>query len=423
MNTGRVSGTDWDEALGVHNLFTKVIDSLIKNYREITPVEVIEFILKHPSGTECDGMATVYATAGEKGKYSIRTQYVDGELTHNTDLKTMLTGSGGFIAEGTTLVEPKLFPDITELITKDDIKVVPWLGKMGTALVIPTISVSGEPATTMLFACEKDGFDGKAVKHNIFITYSITIMILSWLHRMDSVKAWAELDKELENVGKVQKGLLPKSAPQSGSLEWATHYSTSTRAGGDYYDFFELPDDRTGAIIADVSGHGSPAAVMMAMMRLLLHTYSGGVDKPEEVLLNLNKLLTGNMLPGQFITAFFCVLDSVNDRGKTKICYSNAGHHPPYLYSAASGKVTQLEFKGGLPLAITPQATFCLSEAELSSGDALFFYTDGVTEAMNDKKEMYGDDRIKDVLGRMAKKGVEAVKEELLKDLDIFCNG
>jgi sigma-B regulation protein RsbU (phosphoserine phosphatase) len=251
---------------------------------------------------------------------------------------------------------------------------------------------------------------------NLYLTYATTHIILSWILRMESIKAWEALDEELRSVGKVQQALLPTSLPRSDAFKWAVNYTTSTHASGDYFDFFELPGEKTGVMIADVSGHGSPAAIVMAMIRLLLHTYPSDVSPPAEVLKNTNRLLAGNILPGHFVTAFYGILDPV----EYTLTYSNAGHCHPLLYRASTGEVEKLKTRGGLPLGVTTRGVFDEVTVKLGKGDSLVLYTDGLREAVNANNDMYGDERVSKLLKRSQGKSADDIRDAVIGDLTAY---
>jgi len=127
--------------------------------------------------------------------------------------------------------------------------------------------------------------------------------------RADLARSWHRLDRELTVVGDLQRAMLPAAPPHVSGFHFATWYAPSTRAGGDYFDFFPLDGGRLGILIADVSGHGAPAAVVMAILRVLFHTAPGRLDDPSRVLAEANRRLAANIPPGQFVTACYAVLD------------------------------------------------------------------------------------------------------------------
>jgi len=324
IKTNNISQSDWQDVLGVNSLFAKINDSVINRYKTTNPRDVLNLIFDE-HGIRCDAAVTIYPNPQSDSEYFLRMQHFGKETVYNTDLHAMPRGEGGFLKNASTFDEPRLYADFSGEITGADVTMVPWIEGMRTALVVPTISVSGERATSVLFAAGVDAFTPEVVKSNIILTYTMTNIFLSWLLRLETDSVRDELDEELASVGRIQREFLPKGLPDTEHFQWGIYYSTSTCAGGDYYDFFPLPGGRTGVIIADVSGHGSPAAIVMAMTRLLLHTYPGDISPPDAVLKNLNGLLEGNLLLGQFVTAFYCILDPA----AMTLEYSNAGHCYP----------------------------------------------------------------------------------------------
>lgn len=210
--------------------------------------------------------------------------------------------------------------------------------------------------------------------------------------------ALAKLDDELQVVGEIQRSLLPGELPAMPGIELAAHYLTSARAGGDYYDFFPLDGGAWGMFIADVSGHGTPAAVLMAITHAIAHAQPGTHTPPEALLRYLNDRLAHSYTRnGTFVTAFYAVLDPAT----RTLSYSRAGHNPPRL--VRGGEVLSLDDRGGLPLGIDERQKYGESTLTLQSGDLLLLYTDGITEAMapqnaSGSRELFGVERLDQLL-------------------------
>ncbi len=184
------------------------------------------------------------------------------------------------------------------------------------------------------------------------------------------------LDRELQVVGAIQRSLLPSELPAIRGFKLAAQYETSARAGGDYYDFFPLADGHWGIFIGDVSGHGTPAAVLMAITHAIAHAQPGTHTPPAALLRYLNhQLSTAYTREGTFVTAFYAVLDPE----RRILTYSRAGHNPPRL--ARGEEVIPLNGIGSLPLGIEDGQTYDEATIELASGDLLLLFTDGVVEA------------------------------------------
>jgi sigma-B regulation protein RsbU (phosphoserine phosphatase) len=170
--------------------------------------------------------------------------------------------------------------------------------------------------------------------------------------------------------------LVPSELPQIAGFELSAHYETSARAGGDYYDFFPLADGRWGMFIGDVSGHGTPAAVLMAITHAIAHSQPGTHTPPAALLAYLNnQLATAYTRDGTFVTAFYAVLDP----HRRTLTYSRAGHNPPRLVRRE--QVHSLDQTGSLPLGISTGQVYEEATIPLEPGDLLLLFTDGVTEA------------------------------------------
>lgn len=229
--------------------------------------------------------------------------------------------------------------------------------------------------------------------------------------------AMTELDRELQVVGDIQRSLLPARLPRIAGFELSAHYVTSARAGGDYYDFFPLPQDRWGLFIADVSGHGTPAAVLMAITHALAHAQPGTHTPPSALLSYLNnQLARAYTRDGTFVTAFYAVLDPA---GRT-LTYSAGGHNPPRLVRRQH--VLSLDDAGALPLGIIADERYDEAVMALESGDLLLLYTDGITEARppgagRPADELFGVKRLDQILlgctGRPAEECVARIREEV----------
>jgi sigma-B regulation protein RsbU (phosphoserine phosphatase) len=210
--------------------------------------------------------------------------------------------------------------------------------------------------------------------------------------------ALESLDRELKVVGEIQKSLLPRELPAIEGFELAAYYQTSQRAGGDYYDFFPLHDEGWGIFIADVSGHGTPAAVLMAITHAIAHAQPGTHAPPATLIEYLNEQLARSYTrSGTFITSFYAVLDPK----QRTLTYSRAGHNPPRLVRGR--RVMSLDEASGLPLGILVEQWYDQATVQLERGDLLLFYTDGITEAAPpargaESRELFGVNRLDDLL-------------------------
>jgi len=204
-------------------------------------------------------------------------------------------------------------------------------------------------------------------------------------------KAQAQLKAELEVARALQLAILPSAFPKRSGCEAAARMIPATTMGGDFYDYIELPDGEIGLVIADVSGHGVPAAFFMAVARTNLHELAAHHLDPGECLAQTNDALCAQNPLDLFVTVFYCVLDPKSG----VLRYANGGHNPPYIRRAA-GPVETLRGAGGLVLGAMSGGRYPTHTVQLLSGDRLVLFTDGVTEAFNSADELYGAQRLAD---------------------------
>jgi sigma-B regulation protein RsbU (phosphoserine phosphatase) len=204
-------------------------------------------------------------------------------------------------------------------------------------------------------------------------------------------KAQAQLKAELEVARSLQLAILPGAFPVRSGCQGAARMIPATTMGGDFYDYIELPDARIGLVIADVSGHGVPAAFFMAVARTNLRELAVRHVDPGECLAQTNDALCAQNPLDLFVTVFYCILDP-----KTGVLhYANGGHNLPYVRRAA-GPVESLDGAAGLVLGAMPRVGYPTHTLQLLRGDRLVLYTDGVTEAFNPSHEFYGAHRLVD---------------------------
>lgn len=231
--------------------------------------------------------------------------------------------------------------------------------------------------------------------------------------------ALESLDSELKIVGEIQRTLLPDTLPEMAGFEFAADYQTSARAGGDYYDFFPLDNENLGLFIADVSGHGTPAAVLMAITHALAHSKPDTHTPPGQLLAHLNHKLTKSYLrEGMFVTAFYAALDPAT----RQFTYARAGHNPPRL--VRDDKVISLDAIGSLPMGVMEDETFEDATITLQPGDLLLFYTDGITEAMSPqtlgRRELFGQGRLDEVLLQSRCESAQACIDRVKNAIDHY---
>jgi sigma-B regulation protein RsbU (phosphoserine phosphatase) len=224
------------------------------------------------------------------------------------------------------------------------------------------------------------------------------------------------LEGELAIAHQIQARLLPSEAPATPRTELAGLSIPAREVGGDYYDFIPLDGERIGLIVADVSGKGVPAALLMSSFRASILSQDLS-DGPAEILGRLNNFLYRSVEPGRFVTAFFAIFETQTGR----LVYSNAGHNPPYLIGTDSS--VRLLREGGLVLGLFGESRYEQAVVQFQEGDTLSLLTDGVTEAQSPEDELWGEDRFLELLQANIKAPCRRIVAETLKAIREFAGG
>lgn len=227
------------------------------------------------------------------------------------------------------------------------------------------------------------------------------------------------LVSELEVAGRVLQGLLPHHLPRLEGLEAAAVYEPCSSVGGDYYDFVPLGEDRWGIAVGDVAGKGIPAALLVAALRASIFSLAHSSLALRAILARTNRLLYESVGETRYATLFYGVLDVPLRR----IVYINAGHPPPILVRA-DGAVEMIH-AGGLPLGLFPSPRYFEQDLQLGAGDLLALYTDGITESADRSGDLFGRERLADLLRRERDRGAPAaeISDLILKTARRFHGG
>lgn len=235
------------------------------------------------------------------------------------------------------------------------------------------------------------------------------------------------LDHELGLASSIQKLLLPQYIPQAHSLDISTIYHPAQKIGGDLYDVFDLGGGRTAAIVADVSGHGISAALLMAICRTNFQHVARNAVSASDLLCGLNRAMTHSFKRGMFITIACAFIDTQ----RNTLTIARAGHERPFLISnhlidKGKWEIEQLDSKG-LAIGISKPEIFDAAITEISRtftrGDVLFFYTDGLTEALDAHGEEFGAARLEAVLKASHNRSAEEINAALVRELKAFTGG
>lgn len=232
-------------------------------------------------------------------------------------------------------------------------------------------------------------------------------------------KAMERINRELKVTSEIQRALLPQKLPEIPGYEFGAYYRPSTECSGDYYDLIELGDQKFGMVMADVSGHGTPAMVAMALGRSLVHQLTLQARSPAELLGLTNKLMFHHLPTSQYMTMFYGICDP-----KTGVIqYSSAGHNPPLLIRA-DGRAEFLTGCEGFPIKlISPDADYDDHEIQLQPGDKLLLYTDGIPEARNAAGELFESDRFTRAAEKAGAFGAEEALESIIDTLAEYTDG
>lgn len=331
--------------------------------------------------------------------YSVSAKQMEHEVSCDMSmaaLEHLPICEGGVIPHLLRAGRPRMVVDLDlsgDLVLRD-------LAGLNCAMVLPIFVGDRIDEWTIGFSRGEPPF---AVRGEDVAQAALTANLLGVvLRNYDQGEEVRELNKrlrdQLDQIARVQQSLLPNRLPDIPGLEIATSYLTSNEAGGDYYDFFRLPNGKWGIVIADVSGHGAAAATIMAMLHAILHCYApvnpGTVIDPALVNRFANERLVEAGLEGNFITSFLAVFDPATG----EFIYSNAGHPPPRVKNGRDGHVWPVEGASSLPLGILEGVEYETARVHLHPGDTLVLFTDGITEAFSPTREMYGDARLEESL-------------------------
>lgn len=214
------------------------------------------------------------------------------------------------------------------------------------------------------------------------------------------------LNQELETARSIQKSFLPKQIPQMAGWEIAIYWSPMREVAGDFYDFIRTPNNQLAIIVADVSGKGVPAALFMALSVTVLRFALELNLSPRELLHRANLTMLNNQESGMFTTAFVGYLDEKTGN----LIYASGGHLPPIHYHHQTGNCTRLSIHG-VALGVFTKASYDESMCHIEAGDILAFYTDGISEAIDDSDEEFGEERIVSLIQSLATQPAELIAQ------------
>jgi serine phosphatase RsbU (regulator of sigma subunit) len=253
----------------------------------------------------------------------------------------------------------------------------------------------------------------------IFANHAAVAIENARLHREEIRRQ--RLERDIALGEQIQLSILPNDCPQVPGWQFAAVYRAARVVGGDFYDFYTLPrlsgrSARLGMVVADVCDKGVPAALFMVLSRTIIRDTARRRQGPASVLRRANELILQDNQTGMFLSTVYAVLES--DTGR--VIYANAGHDQPLWYRSAEEEITELDARGVI-LGLFEDISVEEGCFDLTPGDCLVFYTDGVTEALDAEGKMFGMDRLKDLVKASGHYSAQDLLREILDALDDFC--
>lgn len=281
---------------------------------------------------------------------------------------------------------------------------------------IPVIFLTGKTEA----ADETRGFKEGAVDyiHKPFSPAVMQARVRTHLMLRESrellAKQLLHINQELEMARQIQLSILPRETPKIKGLDIAARYLPLTSVAGDFYDFIIVDEQRVGVLVADVSGHGLPAALIASMLQVALAAQVAHASDPARVMWGLNQALCGKFRV-HFVTAAYVFVDME----KNSIGYAGAGHPPLLLWRKSTGNALEVSENGFL-LGHFPEETYSVTEVPMEPGDRVLLYTDGITEARNSSEEMFGIDQFKHFLETNHTLSSDEFCDALLHELSLW---
>jgi sigma-B regulation protein RsbU (phosphoserine phosphatase) len=226
---------------------------------------------------------------------------------------------------------------------------------------------------------------------------------------------------DLNVAREIQQGILPKNFPpfpHRKDFEIFASMTAAKEVGGDFYDFFMIDNDRLGFVIGDVSGKGIPAAIFMAVSRTLIRATGLKGMSPGECLHNVNNLLCNESVSSMFVTVFYGILNMKSGN----LDYANAGHNPPYLFKN-DGTIQKVKSAGNTVLGCFEDLPFTTMSVRFEPNEGIVLFTDGVTEAFDRDENIYGDERLENLISALHNASANLVVNTVIEDVNLFAQG
>ena len=341
----------------------------------------------------------------EEGSLNLVASKLEGELESKEHLRQLCKLQGADLVDN--LARQKKFAAVAG-----------ELARVGIVAVVPMQIQNQVKGAILLGPRMRGGAYSRADLEFISSMANLAIISIENARLFRSAIERQRLEDELAIAREIQQGLLPRTLPTIPGYEIAAVNISSKQVGGDYYDVIPIAQDQYIFAIGDVSGKGTPAALLMANVQASLRAFAPmGMSLPDATS-RINDLTCQNTGQDKFITFFWASLD----RERRELRYVNAGHNPPFLLRA-DGSIERLDVGGiilGLMKTVSP---YCEGRVNLNSGDVLVMFTDGVSEAMNAQEEDYTEERLEELLKHLRSESPSVIIEKVRNALDKFTHG
>ena len=413
IQRAEVPGSDWREKLDL------IVETMREMSRHTDPQEMVRAY-----GARIQQLTPIDRRISLSRRGLAYPQYrITRSTTWTEDINPWLQKDRLPLLEGGLLAEA-IYGDEPLLI--DDLDVSPadpaaeYLAGQRSLLAIPMYDQGESLNMVVLMRKEPAAFVKEQIHDFVWRSNLFGRATSNLALKVELQQTYNALDRELKIVGDIQRSLLPSELPRIATMDLAAHYQPAQRAGGDYYDFFPLPDGKWGIFIGDVSGHGTPAAVLMAVTHCIAHTHPGPPMPPARLLDYLNHHLATRYVKssGVFVTAFYGQYDPAT----RTLTYSRAGHNPPRVKRCQDGSLLSLDGANSLPLGVLSESRYEETQQQLQTGDQIIFYTDGITEAQNRQGELFGPERLDQVVENCSLEA-QSLLDSVLRSVEEFSAG
>ena len=224
------------------------------------------------------------------------------------------------------------------------------------------------------------------------------------------------IEEEMRQVGSIQKSFLPTQFPENEKIEFGCYYGPCEQAGGDYFDVIDIGKSHWGLLIADVTGHGAPAAVVMAITHTLMHSFVNTFHYPSTALKVANEKLSTHLAPTFYVTMFYGVLNLQ----AMQFRYASAGHEPMMLYRSQEKRVDYLKTDRGFPLKLLESSDYDEQQVSIEPNDKIILFTDGLVEVKNRKGELFTPERLEPLVHKYHALRPQAFVDAIITEVKQF---